>query len=110
MNILNYLTELTKDFGTVEVLPVSEFKKEWNKKQENVKDLYTIKIVHKDKSIGTGFQNNDVFSLKSIAPSKYMSFFYEVINEDLLKGSKLHCGSCSECGNTIEYDITWIRG
>lgn len=110
MNILNYLTELTKDFGTVELVPVSEFKKEWNKEHENVKDLYTIKITHKDNSIGREFQNNDIFSLKDITPSKYMSFFYEVINEDLLKGSKLHCGSCSECGNTIEYDITWIRG
>ena len=108
--ILSYLQELVKDFGVVTIEPVSEYKKEWNKKHDDVKDLYTIKIVHKDTSIGKGFQEHDMFTLADIMPSKYSGFFYTVIKNDLLKGTNLHCGGYSECGNELKYDISWVRG
>ena len=108
MNLLNDLKELTGDFAEVSIIPCSDYKKESNKNNADVKNVFTIKIVHKDTRIGRGFQEHDMFTLADIMPSKYMSFFNQELKR-LLANTKLYVIGCSECGNELAYDIMWNR-
>ena len=108
MNLLKDLKKLTGDFAEVSIIPCSDYKKESNKNNADVKDVFTIKIVHKDTRIGRGFQEHDMFVLADIMPSKYMDFFKQELKR-LLANTKLYVIGCSECGNELAYDIMWNR-
>ena len=94
--LANYVKEVSGEFAEVEVL-----------KDEYSDNTYIIKITHKDTRVGKGFQEHDEFTLSDIMPSKYSSFYYQVV-QDIVKPNrdKLYCGGYSECGNVLEYQIT----
>ena len=98
MNLLKDLKELAGEFAEVSILPCSDYRREANKKNTDIKDVFTIKIVHKDTKVGKGFQEHDMFTLADIMPSKYMSFFNQELKR-LLANTKLYVVGCSECGN-----------
>lgn len=108
MNLLKDLKELAGEFAEVSILPCSDYRKETNKKNADAKDVFTVKIVHKDTKVGKGFQNNDMFTLADIMPSKYMSFFNNELKR-LLANTKLYVVGCSECGNELMYNVMWNR-
>lgn len=108
MNLLKDLKELAGEFAEVSVIPCSEYRREANKKNADVKDVFTVKIVHKDTKVGTGFQKNDMFTLANIMPSKYMDFFNKELKR-LLANTKLCVIGCSECGNELMYNVVWNR-
>lgn len=108
MNLLKDLKELAGEFADVSIIPCSDYKKEVSKNNTDVKDVFTVKIVHKDTKVGKGFQENDMFTLADIMPSKYMSFFNNELKR-LLASTKLYVIGCSECGNVLAYDVMWNR-
>ena len=94
--LVNYVKEVSGEFAEVEV-----------SKDEYRDDMYILKVTHKDKRVGKGFQEHDEFTLSDIMPSKYSSFYYQVV-QDIVKPNrdKLYCGGYSECGNVLQYKIT----
>ena len=108
MNLLKDLKELAGEFAEVSILPCSDYRREANKKNTDIKDVFTIKIVHKDTKVGKGFQEHDMFTLADIMPSKYMSFFNQELKR-LLANTKLYVVGCSECGNELMYNVMWNR-
>ena len=108
MNLLKDLKELAGEFAEVSIIPCSDYRKETNKKNTDIKDVFTVKIVHKDTKVGKGFQNNDMFTLADIMPSKYMDFFNKELKR-LLANTKLYVIGCRECGNELMYNVMWNR-
>ena len=108
MNLLKDLKELAGEFAEVSIIPCSKYRREANKKNADVKDVFTVKIVHKDTKVGTGFQKNDMFTLANIMTSKYMGFFNNELKR-LLTNTKLYVIGCSECGNELMYNVMWNR-
>lgn len=108
MNVIKELKAVAGDFAEVNIIPCSEYSKEWNNKSKDVKNLYKVKIVHKDTRVGSDFVNNDTITLASIMPSKYMDFFYKELKH-IFTGTKLYIVSSQECGNELQYDVMWNR-
>ena len=108
MNLLKDLKELAGEFAEISILPCSDYSREANKKKTDVKEVFIVKIVHKDTKVGTGFQKNDMFTLADIMPSKYMDFFNKELKR-LLANTKLYVIGCSECGNELMYYVKWNR-
>ena len=108
MNLLKDLKELAGEFAEVSIIPCSDYRREENKKHADVKDVFTVKIVHKDTRVGKGFQEHNTFTLADIMPSKYMDFFYNEL-KGLLANTKLYVIGCSECGNELMYKVMWNR-
>ena len=75
MNLLKDLKELAGEFAEVSIIPCSDYRREANKKNADVKDVFTVKIVHKDTRVGKGFTEHNTCTLADIMPSKYMDFF-----------------------------------
>lgn len=108
MNLLKDLKELAGEFAEVSIIPCSDYRREENKKHADVKDVFTVKIVHKDTRIGKGFTEHNTFTLADIMPSKYMDFFNNELKR-LLANTKLYVIGCSECGNELMYNVMWNR-
>ena len=109
MTLLNELKAISKEFAEVNIIPVSDYYKQDNKTRSYVKHLFTITVVHKDNNVGKGFQEHDMFTLVDIAPSKYMNYFYQKINDilDTMFNGKIYLTGCSECGNKLEYFVNY---
>ena len=45
MNLLKDLKELAGEFAEVSILPCSDYRREANKKNADVKDVFTVKIL-----------------------------------------------------------------
>ena len=108
MNLLKDLKELAGEFAEVSIIPCSDYRREENKKHADVKDVFTVKIVHKDTRVGKGFTEHNTFTLADIMPSKYMDFFNNELKR-LLANTKLYVIGCSECGNELMYNVMWNR-
>ena len=108
MNLLKDLKELAGEFAEVSIIPCSDYRREENKKHADIKDVFTVKIVHKDTRVGKGFTEHNTFTLADIMPSKYMDFFNKELKR-LLASTKLYVIGCSECGNELMYNVMWNR-
>ena len=108
MNLLKDLKELAGEFAEVSIIPCSDYRREENKKHADIKDVFTVKIVHKDTRVGKGFTEHNTFTLADIMPSKYMDFFNRELKR-LLANTKLYVIGCSECGNELMYNVMWNR-
>lgn len=95
---------------TIKPLGKTSYYRDCNKKSNDSKYLYYIKLDCPNSKAGKGFLEHENFTLADIAPSKHSGVYNKQINEILNKFSngQIYCSGYSECGTEIEYTIRWI--
>ena len=112
MTLLEQLQNILKPGHTLAIEPLSKdsYFRVCNKRDNDSKYLFTIKLSCPDSTAGKGFVEHEFFTLADLAPSKLSSFYNKQINSILDKATngQLYCSGYCECGTEIAYDIRWL--